>query len=90
MRDPFDRPMRIGDRQQIRALAIMNGEFPYCPACYTQFDPDGRPYGEVDMRCPRCWKARLEAGAAMDLPDAPEAEFVSAAAPLFDGLSSPG
>ena len=90
MPDPFDRPLRIGDPEQIAALAIMNGEFVFCPACYAQFDPEGRHYGEVGMSCPRCWQARLEAGAAMHLPEAPEGELVSTAAPLFGGLSSPG
>lgn len=62
MKNPFKRPLRMGDREQIRAVNIMNGDELYCPVCYTTYDP---AYHSVGETCRECRWGRLQAGAAV-------------------------
>ena len=62
MKNPFKRPLRFGDREQIRAINIMNGDELYCPVCYAAYDPYGHGVGET---CRQCRWGKLRAGAAL-------------------------
>lgn len=72
MKNPFKRPLRMGDREQIRAVKIMNGDELYCPVCYKTYDPDRHSVGEG---CCRTGKSRglLQAGAAVKTAEAANA-----------------
>ena len=50
MPNPFKRPLRFGDPEQIAAIKAMNGENLYCPECYAEHDPDMVEW----HRCPKC------------------------------------
>jgi len=58
----FDRPLRIGDPDQVRVMRILNGELPYCGKCLREFEPDDliEAFGmDVDVEavgepCPVC------------------------------------
>ena len=61
---PFDRPLTLGDPEQLAAMAAMNGDQLYCSHCYAT---SGWPVGWVGDRCPDCRKGDLLPGASMDL-----------------------
>lgn len=59
MSNPFDKPLRIGDADQVAGIKAMNGKWLYCPKCYAVF-----PGGFYRQRCGHCGQGRLIHGAA--------------------------
>lgn len=71
MPDPFAKPLRIGDPDQVRAMKAMNGEDLYCPKCYSvSFN------GFEGQKCGECGHGQLVWGATS--PNAGQFDVVHA------------
>ncbi len=61
--DPFGRRLRIGDRGQVKAMAALNCDGLYCPACW-HVERAGWTDLTKGQCCPKCRRMHLVYGAA--------------------------